>query len=198
MDAARLARIFSGAAPLQAQMAGDMTATVVFLLFYRPEDWHILAIQKTDTFGYPWANQVALPGGHVDGRDASAQAAAFRELEEETGIRPAEVDVFGSLGHFPTIAGKDIEAFTGWWKTPHALQVSSDEIARVLELPVRETLETHVRAGYAGRLPPVSELAYPIADTRIWGATARIIHRVCELWLAHEPLGSLPFPEKTA
>ncbi len=188
MDPARLARIFSSTPPLQAHMAEGMTATVVFLLFYRPQDWHVLVIQKTDTQGYPWANQVALPGGHVDASDASPLDAAFRELEEETGIGREEVDVFGSLGHFPTIAGKDIEAFSGFWKTPRPLAVSSGEIARVLELPVLPTLEMHVRRGYAGRLPPVAELAYPVADTRIWGATARIIHRVCELWLAHEPV----------
>jgi len=40
----------------------------VFLLLFEPADPHLLAIQKSDNEGYPWRNQVALPGGHVDER----------------------------------------------------------------------------------------------------------------------------------
>ncbi|MBU1241941.1 CoA pyrophosphatase [Myxococcota bacterium] len=185
MDAGELKRIFSLLTPCRAQCAPGMTPTVVFLLFFRPGDWQILTIQKTNTTGYPWANQVALPGGHVDPGDASPLSAAFRELEEETGIRASELEVFGSMGHFPTIANKDIEVFAGYWKLPRLLEVASTEISRVLELPLHAALQTHRALGYAGRLPSVEELAYPVDDTRIWGATARIIHCACEHLLAH-------------
>ena len=55
----------------------------VFLLVFDLEEPHILAIQKADSEGYPWRNQVALPGGHLDAEDASPLEGAFRELEEE-------------------------------------------------------------------------------------------------------------------
>ncbi len=180
MDSIELGRIFSTMTPCRDRGYDGMTPTVVFLLFFRPEDWHILTIQKTNTAGYPWANQVALPGGHVDAQDATPLSAAFRELFEETGIEESEVELFGTIGHFPTIANKDIEGFAGFWRQPRPLKVSSREISRVLELPLREALRAHRECGYAGRIPTVTELAYPIDDTRIWGATARIIHCVCE------------------
>lgn len=180
-----LKRLFSSLRPCRPAGEPGMTPTVVFLLFWNPADWRILMIQKTDTAGYPWANQVALPGGHVDAKDASPLAAAFRELEEETGITPDEVDVFGSLGHFPTIANKDIEVFAGYWRSPRPLDVASTEISRVLELDLQDTLAWHRDHGFAGRLPPVEELAYPVDDTRVWGATARVIHCVCEHLGAH-------------
>ena len=44
-------------------MPGPYKPTCVFLLLYNLAEPHILAIQKTDTEGYPWRNQVALPGG---------------------------------------------------------------------------------------------------------------------------------------
>jgi len=37
----------------------------VFLLVFDLEEPHILAIQKADSEGYPWRNQVALPGGAI-------------------------------------------------------------------------------------------------------------------------------------
>jgi len=180
-----LKRLFGTLTPCRARAEPGMTPTVVFLLFLRPEAWRILMIQKTDTAGYPWANQVALPGGHVDAGDAGPLAAAWRELEEETGITASEVDVFGSLGHFPTIANKDIEVFAGFWRAPRPLRIATAEIARVLELDLGATLAWHRDRGFSGRLPPLGELAYPVDDTRVWGATARVLHCVCEHLGAH-------------
>ena len=75
----------------------------VFLLLFDPARPSILMIQKTDSEGYPWRNQVALPGGHLDDGDASPLEGAFRELKEETEISRDRVVYLGSLGHFQTI-----------------------------------------------------------------------------------------------
>ena len=56
------------------------SACVFLLVFGEEYDRHILAIQKSDTKGYPWRNQVALPGGHVDPKDKGPEETAFREL----------------------------------------------------------------------------------------------------------------------
>ena len=91
--------------------SGPYKPTCVFLLLYNLAEPHILAIQKADTEGYPWRNQVALPGGHLEKEDASPLEGAFRELEEETRINRDQVELIGSLGHYQTINGRDIEAF---------------------------------------------------------------------------------------
>ena len=41
--------------------------------------------------------QVSFPGGSIDATDASPIAASLREAEEETGLDPAGVEVFGTL-----------------------------------------------------------------------------------------------------
>ena len=87
----------------------------VFLLVYNLAEPYILAIQKTDSEGYPWRNQVALPGGHLDEKDTSPLEGAFRELEEEVSISRNQVQLLGSIGHFQTINHRDIEVFTGLW-----------------------------------------------------------------------------------
>ena len=158
-----------------------MSACVFLLLFNRP-DPHILAIQKSDTEGYPWRNQVALPGGHMESSDAGPVAAAFRELEEELNISQDQVDFIGSLGHFRTLTKpRDIEAFIGLWNGKGSLRFDATEIARILEIPLKTLVGIHQAERYHGRQPDIDKLEYPFEDVVIWGATAKILHHFIEL-----------------
>ena len=158
-----------------------MPACVFLLLFNRP-DPHILAIQKTDTEGYPWRNQVALPGGHMESSDAGPIAAAFRELEEELNISKDQVDFIGSLGHFQTLTRpRDIEAFIGLWNGKGSVRFDATEIARILEIPLKTLVGIHQAKRYHDRQTDKHEPEYPFGDVVIWGATAKILHHFIEL-----------------
>jgi len=160
----------------------NLDATCVFLLLFGEErDRRLLTIQKSDSYGYPWRNQVALPGGHIDPADSSPVEAAFRELEEELRIPPDQVDFIGSLGHFQTTNQKDIQAFVGLWNGEGPLRFDPGEIARVLEIPLIRLVDIHRRRNFHGRIPDIRELRYPIENVEIWGATARILHFFIEL-----------------
>ena len=165
-------------------------STCVFmLLFDKNEELNILAVQKTDNEGYPWRNQVAFPGGHVDEGDVSPLEAAYRELEEEVNIKKEHVELMGSLGHFQTINSKDIKVFAGIWQKREAVKFEAAEISRVLEIPVKNLVKIHVESEYKGRIPDVTELLYPIGDAVVWGVTARILHHFIELILPLYPQG---------
>jgi 8-oxo-dGTP pyrophosphatase MutT (NUDIX family) len=154
----------------------------VFLLLYNNAEPHCLAIQKSDTDGYPWRNQVALPGGHIDKNDASPIDAAYRELKEEVNIPPDQVEFIGSLGHFQTIVKpRDIEVFVGWWNGMGPIRCDAVEISRVLEIPLKSLIRTHLANGYHSLQYGVNELTYPFLDVVIWGASARIFHHFIEL-----------------
>jgi len=154
----------------------------VFLLLFNKEDPHILAIQKTDNHGYAWRNQVALPGGHIEENDAGPLEAAFRELEEEVNIRRQQIEFIGSTGHFQTvIKSRDVQVFVGLWNGTYPIRYDTAEIARVLKIPLRELVQTHVVNNYHGRIPDVRELIYPFEGVVIWGLTARILHHFIEL-----------------
>ena len=155
--------------------------TCVFLLLFNAEEPHIFAIQKTDSEGYPWRNQVALPGGHLEDWDASPLEGAYRELEEETRISREQVEFIGSLGHYQTINGRDIEAFIGVWDGTGPVRSDPAEIARILHLPLRALFQTHLTENFHNRIPSIDELRYPFKDVVIWGATARILHQLLEL-----------------
>jgi 8-oxo-dGTP pyrophosphatase MutT (NUDIX family) len=169
---------------------GYFKPACVFLLLFNPGEPHILAIQKTDSEGYPWRNQVALPGGHLDEADASPLEGAFRELEEETRIGRNQVELVGSLGHYQTINYRDIEAFIGVWDAAGPVRHDPSEISRILEIPLRALVQTHLSKNFHNRIPDIDELRYPFEDVVIWGATARILHHLIET--LYPLLGSIP------
>ena len=155
--------------------------TSVMALFMFDAAPSLLFIQKADREGYPWRNQMAFPGGHVDEQDRSPKAAALRELEEEVGIISDNVSVMGSLGHFQTLNNKDIQAFTGVWNRKDRIAFDREEISRIFEIPFTHLAGVHREKGYAGRRPNIMELTYPYEDVVIWGVTAKIVHHLIEV-----------------
>lgn len=169
---------------------GHYKPTSVFLLLFNFEEPHILAIQKTDSEGYPWRNQVALPGGHLEEEDASPLEGAYRELEEETKISRDQVELIGSLGHYQTINGRDIQAFIGVWDATGPVRHDPSEISRILKIPLGALVQTHHINNFHNRIPSIDELRYPFEDVVIWGATARMLHHLIEQ--LYPLLGSIP------
>ena len=182
IDYPRLKEIIINSRPYGSPADESRVSACVFLLLFNRPDPHILAIQKSDTEGYPWRNQVALPGGHIESSDTGPVAAAFRELEEELNISKDQVDFIGSLGHFQTLTKpRDIEAFIGFWSGKGPVRFDATEIARTLEIPVITLIGIHQAQRYHDRQPEIDKLEYPFEDVVIWGATAKILHHFIEL-----------------
>jgi 8-oxo-dGTP pyrophosphatase MutT (NUDIX family) len=182
IDYLRLKEIIVNSRPNGSPADESRVPACVFLLLFNRPDPHILAIQKSDTEGYPWRNQVALPGGHMESSDAGPVAAAFRELEEELNIRKDQVDFIGSLGHFRTLTRpRDIEAFIGLWNGKGSVRFDATEIARILEIPLKTLVGIHQAKRYHHRQTDTPEPEYPFGDVVIWGATAKILHHFIEL-----------------
>ncbi len=162
-------------------------ASVLMPLFEKSGHVHVLAILKADTEGYPWRNQVALPGGHVDEGDENSLVTAYRELKEELNIDREQVEVVGSLGFFQTIRATEIEAFVGVWNGDRSrLRFDPGEISMMLEIPLAGLIRTHVENVYAGNHPGVTRLIYPTGEKKqgenivVWGVTAMIFHYFLE------------------
>jgi 8-oxo-dGTP pyrophosphatase MutT (NUDIX family) len=161
--------------------SGFYKPACVFLLLFDLEDPHVLAIQKADSEGYFWRNQAALPGGHLDKEDTSPLEGAFRELEEEVSISRDQVKLLGSIGHYQTINHRDIQVFVGVWNAVGPVRCDPAEISRILNIPLRVLVQTHLSNNYHNRIPDINELKYPFEDLVVWGATARILHHLIEL-----------------
>lgn len=157
--------------------------TGVMALFTLDEVIRLMFIQKADQKGYPWANQMAFPGGHRDKDDNSTRETALRELSEEMGISRENVEVIGSLGHFQTINSKDIEAFIGVWNQKDVIRHDPYEIARVFQIPLKYLMDLHKEKGFHEIPPNVMQLTYPYEDVMIWGVTAKILYHLIEIVL---------------
>ena len=163
-------------------------AAVFLLIFSNPEP-SLLAVLKSDRTGYPWRNQVAFPGGIREPEDRKPVDTAYRELDEELGIRKDQIDYLGMLGQFQTLADTAIQAAAGVWNGEDTITPDPYEISRVLKVPISGLLNTHESSGLAGHIPGFDRLRYPVDDVEIWGVTARIIHQFLEvtghIWKRH-------------
>ena len=162
---------------------GLFQPTAVIALFSFDPEASLLFIQKADTKGYPWANQMAFPGGHYDPDDVTRMETALRELSEETSIERDNVEVIGSLGHFQTINNKDIEAFAGFWNREGNILYDAEEISRVFQIPLKTLMITHLSKSYHQDRPDIYSLTYPYEDVVIWGVTAKIVYHLIQILL---------------
>ena len=128
------------------------------------------------------AGQISFPGGASDPDDADAVTTALREAEEEVGLDPADVVVFGILPQlWLPPSNFAVTPVLGYWSTPRTLEpVSEREVDGVLHHPIHLLIEPNNRfsvehpSGWRG---PAFEVG---SEVPLWGFTAGVISRLFE------------------
>ncbi|HXG29511.1 MAG TPA: CoA pyrophosphatase [Nevskiales bacterium] len=128
------------------------------------------------------AGQISLPGGSCDPSDRDAVDTALREAEEEIGLLRADVEVVGLLDDYPTGTGFRVTPVVGLVSPAARPQADGIETTGLLRVPLAHVLEpAHYRAGSfvrEGIELPFLEIVW--GEHRIWGATAGILHNLCD------------------
>ena len=132
------------------------------------------------------AGQWALPGGRVD-PDEDPQAAALRELAEETGLVLDAGAVLGRLDDLPTRSGFVITPIVVWGGAGDWLSPNPDEVGSVHRIPLDEFLrgDAPLLDTMAGSEHPV--LRMPVGDSWIAAPTAALLYQFRELLLCGRP-----------
>ncbi len=140
--------------------------------------------------------QVCFPGGSRDPGDTDLLATALREAEEELGIRGEDVDVLGTMEPVPTVTGFFIQPYVV--RIPGEVRFSLDEfeMAEVFEVPLSVFSEhDRYRCAEATFLGEEYRLYFfDYGSHTIWGATAKILHRLAELTRGISPPLTLFLP----
>jgi len=187
VDAAAVERIPAWLRPV-AEIAASVTAeeltrfvpphgegrhSAVLILF--GEDRDLLLIQRASTMR-SHAGQPAFPGGAVDEGDDDAAGAALREAQEETGIDPSGVLVFGALPDlWVPVTNYVVTPVLGWWHTVSPVwALDAAEVESVHRVPIADLVDPANRcrvlhpSGFVGP-------AFQVQGLLVWGFTAGLI-----------------------
>ncbi|MFD1913598.1 CoA pyrophosphatase [Halodurantibacterium flavum] len=121
--------------------------------------------------------QVAFPGGKFEPGDATPEAAALREAQEEIGLDPAQVEPLGRLPQHETVTGFAVTPVLARIHGAFAPVPEAGEVQEVFDVPLshvtdpaRFRIERRMWRGEWRRYYVV-----PFGPYYIWGATACIL-----------------------
>lgn len=149
------------------------------LLVYPGTDGELtvpLTVRHADLREHP--GEISLPGGAVDAADASREATALREAWEEVGVDPGSVRIVGILDDiWIPVSNFELRPFVGTATARPALTPHTDEVAEIVELPLRHLLTDGVISEELIEGPgwQLRAAVYRHDGHRIWGATARTL-----------------------
>jgi 8-oxo-dGTP pyrophosphatase MutT (NUDIX family) len=153
-------------------------ASALLLLYPGPGgELHLPLTVRNETLR-SHAGEVSLPGGASDSTDPSREATALRETFEEIGVAQADVSVLGRLDDvWIPVTNFELRPFVGAMAARPEFTPHDDEVALIVELPVRQLLlesaitdELVHGPGWTLRVG-----GYRAEGQLVWGATARTL-----------------------
>ena len=159
---------------------GRIDAAVLVPLYVSGGELHaVFTRRREDLRRHP--GEISFPGGRQDDDETDLRLTALREAEEEIGLPARAVELVGALQPTPTIATNyAVYPFVGLIEPGHEWQPSANEVAEVMEVPLRALRDGYERRRLLRRGVPFRTDVYVIDEDVIWGATARMVGDLLE------------------
>jgi len=163
---------------------GRVPSAVLVPLYKKDGQYHILFIKRTETVK-EHKGQISFPGGTREEEDGTLLDTALREYAEETGLRAEDVEVLGELDdEVTTTSNYIVSPFVAVIPRPYKFEVSEEEVDEIIEVPIPALLDktclrrdTEILDGKV-----VESYVYHYQGRVIWGATARILNRLLDIF----------------
>jgi 8-oxo-dGTP pyrophosphatase MutT (NUDIX family) len=163
---------------------GLTEAAVLIPIFCKDGEYHILFTQRSDQVAQH-KGQVSFPGGARSETDATLRETALRESREEIGLKSKDAEIVGELDDTPTTtSGYKISPFVAFIPYPYKFILSHYEIAEIFSIPVSALLykANRKKERYTVGDKVFVNYSYEYEGRVIWGATARIVEQLLEIW----------------
>jgi 8-oxo-dGTP pyrophosphatase MutT (NUDIX family) len=123
------------------------------------------------------AGQISFPGGRVEPGDASLEATALREAQEEIGLAQERAELLGRLPEYVTVTGYRVTPVVALVSPPLELRPDPFEVAEIFEVPLAFLLDpaNHLRNTVLQEGKRRRYYAMPFREYYIWGATAGML-----------------------
>jgi 8-oxo-dGTP pyrophosphatase MutT (NUDIX family) len=124
------------------------------------------------------AGEVSLPGGATEEADVSREATALRETREEIGVAAEGVTILGALDDvWIPVTNFQLRPFVGALPARPEMTPQADEVALIVELPLRELLHEGAVTDEIVHGPgwTLRVGGYRAEGQLVWGATARTL-----------------------
>ena len=153
-------------------------AAVLILGYPRNGEPHLVLTRRTETLTNH-RGQISLPGGRRDPADASLEATALRETEEELGVLPTDVFKLGRLDdEYVIVSNFMVAPYVGALDYQPVFRPNPHEVAEVIEIPLERLRDPAVyREEDSNRPERPRTHFYTVGPYEIWGATARILRK---------------------
>ena len=149
-------------------------AAVLVAITDRPEPGVHFTLRREHLRAH--AGQVAFPGGRLDPGE-NVVTAALREAEEEIGLPPAAVELWGTADQYRTITNFLVTPILGLVPPDLVLFPHEHEVADLFEAPLSFVLDPANQHRMSAQFQGATRQYYQINwnGRRIWGATAAML-----------------------
>jgi 8-oxo-dGTP pyrophosphatase MutT (NUDIX family) len=162
----------------RATMPPARPAATLLLLYPGPDGELRLPLTVRNAALRDHAGEVSLPGGAVEEADPSREATALRETLEEIGVAPEGVAILGALDDiWIPVTNFSLRPFVGALPVRPEMAPQTDEVALIVELPLRELLHEGAVTDEIVHGPgwTLRVGGYRAEGQLVWGATARTL-----------------------
>ena len=143
----------------------------------------VVFVRRTE--GDTHGGQIAFPGGKLSENDKTLLDTALREADEEIGLPAENVQIIRQLPNVYTNSSNfEITPFLGKIERPADWRLSQEEIAEIIETPVKKLLDPRLHGQETMSFPnwdkPRDVPFIRIGSHKLWGATYRILEPILE------------------